>query len=217
MSGTASNGTVLIAPTAVLAASGITLNAIGTSVSAIVPPTSTRSNSNGGRESPSTPPFSRVRGLVDLRIRAIRPLIPPACLLEELPLPIDVQESIMNWREEVCDILHGRSDRILVVVGPCSIHDPVAALEYARRLLPLHRHHSKDLLIVMRAYLEKPRTTVGWKGLINDPELDGSFRINSGLRIARKLLIDLNEVGLPLATEILDTITPQFMGDLISW
>jgi 3-deoxy-7-phosphoheptulonate synthase len=176
-----------------------------------------RPSFSAGRSSPTQPPFPTQKGLVDLRIKKIRPLIPPACLLEELPTSEDLQSHIMTSRFEACDIIQGRSDRLLVVVGPCSIHDPAAALEYAKRLKPLKEKYAEDLLICMRVYLEKPRTTVGWKGLINDPELDGSFAINSGLRVSRKLLLDLNEIGLPLASEMLDTITPQFMGDLITW
>lgn len=170
-----------------------------------------------GRSSSPSSAYPTQKGLVDLRIRKIRPLIPPACLLEELPNSDDLQAHIMKSRFEACDIIQGRSDRLLVVVGPCSIHDPASALEYASRLKPLKEKYADDLLICMRVYLEKPRTTVGWKGLINDPELDGSFNINTGLRVSRKLLLDLNAIGLPLASEMLDTISPQFMGDLITW
>jgi len=165
----------------------------------------------------SSAPFPLERGLVDTRIRKIRPLIPPACLLEELPTPIHTQAHIIRARREAHRIIQGDDERLIVVIGPCSIHDSAAALEYARKLVPLVEKYKGDLHICMRAYLEKPRTTVGWKGLINDPDLDGSFNINTGLRVSRKLLLELNEIGLPLAMEMLDTITPQFLADLISW
>jgi 3-deoxy-7-phosphoheptulonate synthase len=159
----------------------------------------------------SSAPFPLVSQLVDVRIRRIRPLIPPMCLLEELPTPLETQQHIVDSRATASRIIRGLDDRMLVVVGPCSIHDPAAALEYAKRLKPLADQYSSDLFVIMRAYLEKPRTTVGWKGLVNDPELDGSFNINHGLRISRKMLQDLNGLGLPLAMEMLDTITPQFL------
>jgi 3-deoxy-7-phosphoheptulonate synthase len=153
----------------------------------------------------------------DLRIRQLKPLIPPAILLDELPITEPVSTLVARTRQEIADILHGRNDRILVVVGPCSIHDPEAGLEYARRLAEVGRELSKDLLVVMRVYFEKPRTTVGWKGLINDPHLDGSFAINEGLRLARSLLLRVNGLGLAAATEFLDPITPQFLADLVAW
>jgi 3-deoxy-7-phosphoheptulonate synthase len=153
----------------------------------------------------------------DLRIRQLKPLIPPAILLEELPITEPVSTLVARTRQEVADILHGRSDRVLVVVGPCSIHDPEAGLEYARRLSSVASDTRDDLLVVMRVYFEKPRTTVGWKGLINDPHLDGSFAINEGLRLARNLLLRVNALGLPAATEFLDPITPQFLADLVAW
>ena len=153
----------------------------------------------------------------DLRIRQLKPLIPPAILLEELPITEPVSTLVARTRQEVADILHGRSNRVLVVAGPCSIHDPEAGLEYARRLSGVARETRDDLLVVMRVYFEKPRTTVGWKGLINDPHLDGSFAINEGLRLARNLLLSVNALGLPAATEFLDPITPQFLADLVSW
>jgi 3-deoxy-7-phosphoheptulonate synthase len=153
----------------------------------------------------------------DLRITQLRPLIPPAILMEELPISERVSTVVADAREESTRIVLGDDDRMLVVSGPCSIHDPVAALEYADRLL-VERERLKDALcIVMRVYFEKPRTTVGWKGLINDPGLDGSFDINRGLRLARKLLLDLGERGMPAGSEFLDTISPQFIADLISW
>ena len=153
----------------------------------------------------------------DLRIAGFRPLIPPAILLEELPLGDRGSETVARGRREIVNILHGRDDRLLVVVGPCSIHDPVAAVDYARRLRAAAEQHARDLYVVMRVYFEKPRTTVGWKGLINDPRLDGSFSINEGLRLARRLLLDLAELGLPAGCEFLDPISPQFTSDLVTW
>jgi 3-deoxy-7-phosphoheptulonate synthase len=153
----------------------------------------------------------------DLRIESFRPLIPPAILLEELPLGEQGSNTVARAREEVSRILNERDDRLVVVVGPCSIHDPAAAMDYARRLKALADELRDDLCIVMRVYFEKPRTTVGWKGLINDPRLDGSFVINEGLRRARRLLVDLAELGLPAGCEFLDPISPQFTADLVSW
>lgn len=153
----------------------------------------------------------------DLRIERLRPLIPPAILIEELPLTDDISRTIYDSRRAARDIMDGRDDRLLAVVGPCSIHDTEAALEYADRLQRAAKSLADDLFIVMRVYFEKPRTTVGWKGLINDPNLDGSFSINKGLRLARGLLLDLTAKGLPAGTEFLDTITPQFIADLVSW
>src|SRR5881409_3095631 len=153
----------------------------------------------------------------DLRVESIRPLLPPAILLEELPLSEDASQVITRARDEVAEILAGSDDRLIVIVGPCSVHDPAAAGEYARRLKTLSDELAADLRIVMRVYFEKPRTTVGWKGLINDPRLDGSFVVNDGLRIARRLLLDLAELGLPAGCEFLDPITPQFIADLVTW
>lgn len=153
----------------------------------------------------------------DLRIRTARPLLSPAILEEDLPLSEAGAALVHRARREIGDILAGRDDRLLVVVGPCSIHDPAAALDYARKLKPLAELFSRDLLIVMRVYFEKPRTVVGWKGLINDPHLDGSFMVNTGLRLARKLLLDINAAGLPIGTEFLDTTLGQYYADLISW
>ena len=153
----------------------------------------------------------------DVHIDELRPLIPPAILMEEIAVSDEAVKAITKARKEISDILHGRDDRLVLVSGPCSIHDPTAALDYAGRLKKLADAHRKDLLIVMRTYFEKPRTTVGWKGLINDPNLDGSFDINHGLRAARRLLRDLAEMGLPSGTEFLDPISPQFMADLVSW
>ena len=153
----------------------------------------------------------------DLHVESIRPLLPPAILLEELPLSDKGSQVVARARKEVARILSGEGDRLIVIVGPCSIHDPEAGLEYARRLEAVADELSEDLRIVMRVYFEKPRTTVGWKGLINDPILDGSFAINEGLRLARRLLLDLAELGLPSGCEFLDPITPQFISDLVTW
>ena len=153
----------------------------------------------------------------DLRITSIDDVVTPATLLEELPLPDRASELIYTTRQAVRRILHGDDDRLLVIAGPCSIHDPEAAREYASRLLEPRRSLSDRLLIVMRVYFEKPRTTVGWKGLINDPDLDGRFNIDKGLRTARRLLLDLNDAGVPAGVEFLDLITPQYVADLISW
>ncbi|MGN6232438.1 MAG: 3-deoxy-7-phosphoheptulonate synthase [Trinickia sp.] len=153
----------------------------------------------------------------DVRIGAVRPLISPALLQDELPVPQSVQTLVEHARVEIGDILHGRNDRLVAVVGPCSIHDHDQAIEYANRLKAAADELRDDLLIVMRVYFEKPRTTVGWKGYINDPRLDGSFRINEGLRAARRLLLDINGIGLPAATEFLDLLGPQYIADLIAW
>lgn len=153
----------------------------------------------------------------DVRIGDLKPLIPPAILMEELPLTEHASNTIVNARNIASGIVKGEDDRLIVVVGPCSIHDPKAALEYADRLQSTENHLRDDLLLIMRVYFEKPRTTVGWKGLINDPKLDGSFDINNGLRAARRLLLDLAQRGLPAGSEFLDVITPQFIADLIAW
>lgn len=153
----------------------------------------------------------------DLRIREIKELSPPAHLMREFPCSVQVSSVVHNARDAIHQVIHGEDDRLVVVVGPCSIHDTEAALEYARRLVPLREQYKDDLEIVMRVYFEKPRTTVGWKGLINDPNLDGSFNINQGLRIARQLLLEVNELGLPAGCEYLDMITPQYIADLVSW
>jgi len=153
----------------------------------------------------------------DLRIQSLRPLLPPAILMEEVPVDEAGTAFISETRSAVAGVLHGQDDRLLVVVGPCSIHDPQAALEYAGRLRGVAETLREDLLIVMRVYFEKPRSTVGWKGLINDPHLDGSFAINEGLRRARRLLLDLTAMGVPAGTEFLDPIMPQFIADLVSW
>jgi 3-deoxy-7-phosphoheptulonate synthase len=153
----------------------------------------------------------------DLRVESIRPLLPPAILLEELPLCESAAVTVSRGRDEVARILRGEDDRLIVIVGPCSIHDPRAAIDYAQRLRRLTDELAGELHIVMRVYFEKPRTTVGWKGLINDPNLDGSFAINEGLRVGRRLLLDLAELGLPAGCEFLDPITPQFTSDLVTW
>ena len=151
------------------------------------------------------------------RIAGNRPLLPPAILIEEIPLTERATTVVENGRAESEAILNGNDDRLIVVVGPCSIHDTKAAIEYAEQLLPLAEKYKADLQVIMRVYFEKPRTVVGWKGLINDPNIDGSFEINSGLRIGRKLLVDIAELGLPTGAEFLDTIIPQFIADAIAW
>ena len=153
----------------------------------------------------------------NLRIKSILPVSTPAQVQGELPLSEAAARTVYETRREIQDVLHSRDSRLLVIVGPCSIHDPVAALDYARRLKSLREELRQDLLIVMRVYFEKPRTTVGWKGLINDPGLDDSFDINRGLRTGRKLLLDLNELGIPAGVEYLDILTPQYLADLVSW
>lgn len=144
------------------------------------------------------------------------PLIPPALLTSEIPMTEAAVQTVVKGRHDAAAVIMGRSDRLLVVVGPCSIHDPAMAHDYAARLKELSNKLSDDLCIVMRAYLEKPRTTVGWKGLINDPDIDQSFKINKGLRVSRQLFCDLTANGMPIATEMLDTISPQFLADCIS-
>ncbi|NSL54247.1 3-deoxy-7-phosphoheptulonate synthase AroG [Uliginosibacterium aquaticum] len=153
----------------------------------------------------------------DVRIREIKELAPPAHVLREFPATERSAQTAFEARSAIHRILHGADDRLLVVIGPCSIHDTNAAVEYAKRLKERAEYFKDDLLIVMRVYFEKPRTTVGWKGLINDPGMDSSYRINDGLRLARKVLWEVNELGLPAATEFLDMITPQYIADLISW
>jgi 3-deoxy-7-phosphoheptulonate synthase len=153
----------------------------------------------------------------DLRIMGTRPLLPPAILMEELPVSDGASECVATARTALESVVDGHDDRLVVVVGPCSIHDPVAAMDYAHRLQSVRGRFADDLLLVMRVYFEKPRSTVGWKGLINDPHLDGSFDINRGLRMARRLLLDLAEMGLPAGYKFLDTIMPQFIADLVAW
>ena len=153
----------------------------------------------------------------DLRITQVRPLIPPAILLDEIPISDRASNVVSNARLAVANVLGGRDPRLVIVTGPCSIHDTKAALEYAERLLPLAERYADHLILVMRSYFEKPRTSVGWKGLINDPDLDESYHVNKGLRLARQLLLDVNNLGLPTGSEFLDTQIPQHIADLTSW
>ena len=153
----------------------------------------------------------------DLRIREIKELTPPAHVMREFPCTQTVSDTVYATRQALHRILHGMDDRLAVVIGPCSIHDTQAALEYADRLKPVRERLRGELEIIMRVYFEKPRTTVGWKGLINDPDLDGSFNINKGIRTARELLLEINQRGLPAGCEFLDMITPQYIADLVSW
>jgi 3-deoxy-7-phosphoheptulonate synthase len=153
----------------------------------------------------------------DLRIREIKELSPPAHLIREFPCSENIGHVVFSARSAIHAILHGMDDRLVVIIGPCSIHDPKAALDYVRRLKAERDRLAADLEIVMRVYFEKPRTTVGWKGLINDPDMDGSFRINHGLRAARELLMEINALGLPAGCEYLDMITPQYIADMVAW
>jgi 3-deoxy-7-phosphoheptulonate synthase len=153
----------------------------------------------------------------DIRIDEIKQLLPPIAILERFPATENASATVFNARNSIHHILARKDDRLLVVIGPCSIHDPVAALEYGQRLVKLREQYKGQLEIVMRVYFEKPRTTVGWKGLINDPYMDNSFQLNDGLRTARKLLVDLNESGMPTAGEFLDMITPQYVADMMCW
>ena len=153
----------------------------------------------------------------DLRITDARPMIPPAILHEEHPVSERVSEVVDKARHSIADVLHGRDGRLVVVVGPCSIHDPAGAFEYSSRLAPVAEKLSDKLITVIRAYFEKPRTTVGWKGFINDPDLDETYHINKGLRAARRLLLDINDLGLPTASEFLDLQIPQHIADITSW
>jgi 3-deoxy-7-phosphoheptulonate synthase len=153
----------------------------------------------------------------DVRILEIKELVKPTELLARLKESTTSTQNILATRRAIHQVLHGGDDRLLVIVGPCSIHDTEAGIEYARRLLQVSQELAADLLIIMRVYFEKPRTTVGWKGLINDPHLDGSYQINEGLEKARKFLLDVNEIGMPAAMEFLDTLTPQYTADLVSW
>lgn len=153
----------------------------------------------------------------DLRIREIKELSPPSHIMREFACTKEISSTVYASRRAIHNVLHGADDRLVVVIGPCSIHNPVAALEYAGRLLAQRERFAGELEIVMRVYFEKPRTTVGWKGLINDPGLDGSFNINQGLRTARELLININQLGLPAGCEFLDMITPQYIADLVAW
>ncbi len=153
----------------------------------------------------------------DTRIAAVRALVSPAVLLEELPVTAEIETLVETTRQAIGAVLHGRDDRLVAVVGPCSIHDHAQAIHYAKLLKPLADELAGELVVVMRVYFEKPRTTVGWKGYINDPRLDGSFRINEGLRRARELLLEITALGLPAGTEFLDLLSPQYVSDLIAW
>jgi 3-deoxy-7-phosphoheptulonate synthase len=153
----------------------------------------------------------------DVRIREIKELVPPSHVLRDLTITDNAAATVGETRQQIHRILHGGDDRLLVIIGPCSIHDVNAAKEYGAKLLALKSKLSRELLVVMRVYFEKPRTSVGWKGLINDPYLDGSFRINEGIRVARQLLLELNETGMPVGCEFLDMITPQYIADLVAW
>ncbi|MGL4473190.1 MAG: 3-deoxy-7-phosphoheptulonate synthase AroG [Shewanella sp.] len=153
----------------------------------------------------------------DVRINEVKELLPPIAVLERFPATEAASATVYSTRHAIAEILNGNDDRLLVVIGPCSIHDPKAALEYGQKLLALRQRYQDDLNIVMRVYFEKPRTTVGWKGLINDPYLDNSFQLNDGLRAARQLLAQLNDSGMPTAGEYLDMITPQYVADLMCW
>jgi 3-deoxy-7-phosphoheptulonate synthase len=159
----------------------------------------------------------RIHETDDLRIKEIKELLSPDVIRDEFPLTERSSEVTYKTRDEIHRILHGADDRVLVIIGPCSIHDPKAAIEYAQNLKVQKERFLADLLIVMRVYFEKPRTTVGWKGLINDPRLDGSFQINEGLRTGRRLLVELNNMGMPAGVEYLDVISPQYIADLVSW
>jgi 3-deoxy-7-phosphoheptulonate synthase len=158
-----------------------------------------------------------IRRTDDLRIRDVRPLIPPAILAEEIPISERASNVVSDARAAITAVIEGRDPRLVVVVGPCSIHDTTAALEYAARLKPIADRLADSVIVVMRTYFEKPRTVVGWKGLINDPDLDESFHINKGLRLARQLLLEVNDLGLPTGSEFLDTQIPQHIADLTSW
>src|SRR5881392_105513 len=153
----------------------------------------------------------------DVRILEIKELLPPAHVIREFPISERAAKTVFETRQAIHRILHGADDRLLVIIGPCSIHDVKAAKEYALRLKEVRERLADRLLVFMRVYFEKPRTTVGWKGLINDPRLDGSFQINEGLRTGRKLLVELNELGMPAGVEYLDVISPQYIADLVSW
>jgi len=165
-----------------------------------------------------TPSAEKTSQTDDERIKDVMPLPPPEHLIRFFPIRgTPVETLISATRRKIRNIVHREDDRLLVIIGPCSIHDPVAALDYAKRLLPLRQKYADTLEVVMRVYFEKPRTTVGWKGLINDPYLDESFRIDEGLRIARQLLVEINRLGMPAGSEFLDVISPQYIGDLIAW
>ncbi len=168
----------------------------------------------GARDGGATLDTTRID---DTRIAAVRALVSPALLLEELPVTAAIEVVVEDTRRAIGQVLHGHDDRLVAVVGPCSIHDHAQAMHYARLLQRQQQSLAAELIVVMRVYFEKPRTTVGWKGYINDPRLDGSFRINEGLRRARALLLEINALGLPAGTEFLDLLSPQYMSDLIAW
>ena len=177
---------------------------------------------NAGKTGDAAKPGDGPQGSVpnrtdDLRISGVRALIAPQLLAEELPVDAASLATVTHARQAIHRVLHGADDRLVAIVGPCSIHDYEAALEYASRLEAAAKKHAAELLIVMRVYFEKPRTTVGWKGFINDPHLDGTFAINEGLRLARRLLLEINRMGLPAGTEFLDLLSPQYISDLIAW
>jgi len=153
----------------------------------------------------------------NLNIDSIDSIYPPNSIKNELPLNNQLTENIIKWRESVSNIISGKDNRLIAIVGPCSIHDPVAAIEYAKYLVKMKELYSKELFIIMRVYFEKPRTTIGWKGLINDPYLDDTYKINDGLKIARKLLLEITNLDIPIACEFLDVFTPQYYSDLVTW
>jgi 3-deoxy-7-phosphoheptulonate synthase len=164
------------------------------------------------------PPADKTSQTDDERIQNVTPLPPPEHLIRFFPISgTPVETLVADTRRAIRKIMHGKDDRMLVIIGPCSIHDPAAAIEYARKLMALRTKYADSLEVVMRVYFEKPRTTVGWKGLINDPYMDESFKIDEGLRIARQLLLEINRLGMPAASEFLDVVSPQYIGDLISW
>jgi 3-deoxy-7-phosphoheptulonate synthase len=164
------------------------------------------------------PPADKTSQTDDQRIRNVIPLPPPEHLIRFFPISgTPVESLVANTRKTIGQIVHGQDDRLLVIIGPCSIHDPAAAIDYARKLRVLREQYADTLEVVMRVYFEKPRTTVGWKGLINDPYLDESYKIDEGLRMARHLLLEINRLGVPAASEFLDVVSPQYIGDLISW
>jgi 3-deoxy-7-phosphoheptulonate synthase len=164
------------------------------------------------------PPADKTSQTDDQRIKNVTPLPPPEHLIRFFPIRgTPVETLVAGTRKAIGKIVHGKDDRMLVIIGPCSIHDPAAAIDYARKLLVLREQYADTLEVVMRVYFEKPRTTVGWKGLINDPYLDDSFKIDEGLRMARHLLLEINRLGVPAASEFLDVVSPQYIGDLISW
>ena len=175
-------------------------------------------NANSSASSGWVPPADKTSQTDDERILNVTPLPPPEHLIRFFPIRgTPVETLVSGTRQKIREIMQGKDDRLLVVIGPCSIHDPSAALEYARKLLAERERHADTLEIVMRVYFEKPRTTVGWKGLINDPYLDESYRIDEGLRMARHLLLEINRLGVPAGSEFLDVVSPQYIGDLISW